>query len=112
LNRERIEDTVSKQLTDGGMTVRKHSDEDTYVYVNVMAGSLSNGTCISRYDLFLYTHATTKLSYGTARVLAQVLLMHRGGMSTSSVADHAATVGRGLEGFVTLFLQQIHDANK
>ena len=67
---------------------------------------------MSRYDVFLYTHATAKLSYRDQPVLVQVSLMHRGGIGTSAPAAHAAAVGRGLEGYVDLFVTQIRDANK
>ena len=112
LNQETLETAVSKRLADGGFTVRKNSDDDTYVYVNVITTSLSNGTCVSRYDAFLYTHATAKLSYRDQPVLVQVSLMHRGGIGSSAPVAHAAAVARGLEGYVDLFVTQIRDANK
>jgi hypothetical protein len=112
LNHDAIEAALSKRLTDGGFTVRKNSDEDTYVYVNVMTTTLSNGTCVSRYDAFLYTHATAKLSYRDQPVLVQVSLIHRGGIGSSAPTAHAAAVVRGLENYVDLFATQIHDANK
>jgi len=112
LNHDAIETMVSKRLTDGGFAVRKNSDEDTYVYVNVMTNTLSNGTCVSRYDAFLYTHATANLSYRDRPVLVQVSLMHRGGIGSSAPAAHAAAVARGLENYVDLIVTQIRDANK
>src|SRR5258708_36378703 len=42
LNHDTIESALSKRLTEGGFAVRRNSDEDTYVYVNVMSSSLSN----------------------------------------------------------------------
>jgi len=107
-----IEDALAKRLTSGGFTVRRNSDEDTYVYVNIMSTSLPSGMCASRYDTFLYTHATAKLSYREGPVLVQVSLMHRGGIGTSAPTAHSAAVVRGLEGYVDLFVTQIHDANK
>ena len=111
LSREAIESAVSKQLSGGGFTVRRNSDDDTYVYINVMTASMPNGTCFSRYDAFLYTHATTKLPYHDRPVLVQVLLMHRGGMGSSATSAHPATVARGLENFIGLFISQIRSAN-
>jgi hypothetical protein len=111
LSRGAIESAVSKQLSDAGFTVRRNSDEDTYVYINIMTGSVGNATCLSRYDAFLYTHATTKLSYHDRPVLVQVLLMHRGGMGSSAAPAHPATVSRGLENFIGLFINQIRSAN-
>ena len=112
LSHDAIESALTKRLTDGGFTVRRNSDEDTYVYVNVMTSRLGDGTCVSRYDTFLYTHATATLSYRETPVLVQVSLMHRGGISGGAVSTHAASVVRGLQNDVDLFVTQIHDANK
>lgn len=112
MNHDTIESAFSKRLTEGGFAVRKRSDDDTYVYVNVMTTSLSDGTCVSRYDAFLYTHATAKLSYRDQSVLVQVSLMHRGGIGSSAPTAHAAAVMRGLQNYIDLFVAQIHDANK
>lgn len=112
LNHDAIEAALSKRLTDGGFTVRTNSDEDTYVYVNVMTTTVAAATCVSRYDAFLYTHATANLSYRDRPVLVQVSLMHRGGIGTSAPTAHAAAVIRGLEEYVGLFVTQIRDANK
>jgi hypothetical protein len=112
LNHDLLESALSKRLTDGGFAVRRNSDEDTYLYVNVMTTTVSAGTCVSRYDLFLYTHATANLSYRDQPVLVQVSLMHRGGIGSSAPAAHAAAVARGLENYVDLVVQQIRDANK
>ncbi|HEX4683903.1 MAG TPA: hypothetical protein VH277_14385, partial [Gemmatimonadaceae bacterium] len=112
LKREAIEDAMSRRLTAGGLSVRRNSDEDTYVYVNVITTAMPNGGCVSRYDAFLYTHATAKLAYHERPVLVQVSLMHRGGIGTSGTASHAAAVARGLEGYADVFVTQIRDANK
>jgi hypothetical protein len=112
LNHDSLESAVMKRLTDGGFSVRRNSDEDTYVYVNVMTNSLSDGTCVSRYDAFLYTQGTATLSYRDRPVLVQVSLMHRGGIGTSAPAAHAAAVARGLQGYIDLFVTQIQGANK
>jgi len=111
LNRDAIESALSKRLGDAGFTVRKNSDEDTYVYVNVMTTSVAMGTCVSRYDAFLYTHATANLTYRDRPVLVQVSLMHRGGIGSSAPAAHAAAITRGLEGYIDLFVTQIKNAN-
>jgi hypothetical protein len=112
LNRDAIESALTKPLTDAGLSVRRNSDEDTYVYVNVMSSTLPSGACVSRYDAFLYTHGTATLSYHDRPVLVQVSLMHRGGIGTSVPSAHSAAVVRGLAGFVDLFVTQIRDANK
>ena len=112
LSQDAIEGALSKRLTSGGLAVRRNSDDDTYVYVNIMTTSLPNGLCVSRYDAFLYTHATATLSYRVQPVLVQVSLMHRGSIGSSAPAAHGAAVVRGLEDYIDLFVTQIHDANK
>ena len=112
LSQNAIEDALSKRLTSGGFAVRRNSDDDTYVYVNIMTTSAPNGLCVSRYDAFLYTHATAKLSYRDQPVLVQVSLMHRGGIGTSAPTAHGAAVVRGLGDYIDLFITQIRDANK
>lgn len=112
VNHDAIETALSKRLTDGGFIVRRNSDDDTYVYVNVMTSSSPNGLCVSRYDAFLYTHATAKLSFRDQAVLVQVSLMHRGGIGSSAPADHGAAIARGLQDYVDLFIAQIREANK
>jgi hypothetical protein len=113
LRRDAIEDALSKRLTAGGLSVRRNSDEDTYVYVNIITTRLpESGTCVTRYDAFLYTHATARLSYRDRPVLVQASLIHRGGIGTSAAISHPSAVTRGLEGYVDLFVQQIRDANK
>src|SRR5262249_38898124 len=111
LRQDAIEDAVAKRLAAGGLSVRQNSDEDPYVYANVITTSLASGTCVSRYDAFLYTHATSKLSYHERPVLVQVSLMHRGGIGASATAVHSASVLRGLEGYVDVFVSQIKQAN-
>ena len=106
-----LEAALSKRLGDGGFTVRRNSDDDTYLYVNVMTTS-SNGACTSRYDAFLYTHATANLSYRDRPALVQVSLMHRGGLASSGANTHAAAIQRGLEGYVDTFIGLIRQANQ
>ena len=77
-----------------------------------MTTAPSSGVCVSRYDAFLYTHATANLSYRDKPVLVQVSLIHRGGIGGSAPTAHAAAVSRALEGYVDLFVSQIRDANK
>ena len=112
LSRDTIESALSKRLRDAGFAVRTNSDEDTYLYVNIMTTAGSNGTCVSRYDAFLYTHATARLSYRDRPALVQVSLAHRGGIGSSAPTGHAAAVVRALEAYVDVFIGEIHDANK
>lgn len=112
LNHDALESALSSRLSTAGFSVRKNSDEDTYLYVNVMTTNMPNGTCVSRYDAFLYTHGTANLSYHDQPVLVQVSLMHRGGIASSAPMSHAANVTRGLENYVDLFVTQIQAANR
>lgn len=112
LSRDAIEGALAKRLTDGGFMVRRNSDDDTYVYVNIMTTSVSNGLCVSRYDTFLYTHATATLTYRDQPVLVQVSLIHRGGIGSSAPSAHGAAVVHGLENYIDLLITQIRDANK
>ena len=112
LNQSTFETALAKQLTDAGFKVRQNSDEDTYLYVNVITSSLSTGLCVSRYDAFLYTHTTAKLSYQETPVLVQVSLLHKGGIAGGASATHGAAVLRGLQEYVEQFATRIHDANK
>jgi hypothetical protein len=112
LSQDAIESALSKRLTTSGLTVRRNSDEDTYVYVNVQTTMLTGGMCVSRYDAFLYTHATANLTYAKHPVLVQVSLMHRGGVNVGAPAGHGSAIVRGLEGYIDVFTSQIRDANK
>ena len=112
LNQGTLETAVSKRLSDAGFKVLQNSDEDTYVYVNVMTTSPSTGLCVSRYDAFLYTHTTARLSYQDTPVLVQVSLLHKGGIAGGASAAHAAGVLRGVQEYVDQFSTRIRDANK
>jgi hypothetical protein len=112
LSASTLEAAVSKRLSDAGYKVLLNSDEDTYLYVNVITSNLSTGLCVSRYDAFLYTHTTAKLSYQETPVLVQVSLLHKGGIAGGASAAHAQGVVRGLQEYVDQFSSRIRDANK
>ena len=112
LSQGTLETAVSKRLSDAGFTVLRNSDEDTYVYINVITTSVSTGLCVSRYDAFLYTHTTAKLSYQETPVLVQVSLLHKGGIAGGASAAHAEGVLRGVQEQVDQFSTRIRDANK
>jgi hypothetical protein len=112
LNQSTLETAISKRLSDAGFKVLRNSDEDTYVYINVITSSLSNGLCVSRYDAFLYTHTTARLSYQETPVLVQVSLLHKGGIGGGAPAAHATEVLRSVQEYVGQFATRIHDANK
>lgn len=107
-----IESAVSKRLTDAGFRVLRNSDEDSYVYVDIITTQPSPGLCVSRYDAFLYTHTAATLSYQQAPVLVQVSLLHTGGLAGGSPASHADGVLHGIQEYVDQFAARIHDANK
>jgi hypothetical protein len=112
LKQDTIEATVSKSLSDTGLRVRRNSDEDTYVYVVVLTSSLSTGLCVSRYDVFLYSHTTATLSYQHTPALVQVSLLHKGGIAGGAPAAHADGVVRGIKENVDQFAARIRDASK
>ena len=112
LNQGTLEGAVSKHLADAGLKVRRNSDEDTYVYVNVITTSLSSGLCVSRYDAFLTTHTTATLSYQQTPVLVEVSLLHKGGIAGGGAAAHANGVLKGVLEYVDQFAARIRDANQ
>lgn len=112
LSQTALETAISKRLSESGFSVLGRSDEDTYVYVNVITTSLATGLCVSRYDAFLYTHTTARLSYQQTPVLVQVSLLHQGGIAGSASAGHAEGVLRGVQGYIDQFAARIRDANK
>jgi hypothetical protein len=89
-----------------------HPGLRAYVNVNVITTSLSTGPCVSRYDAFLYTHTTAKLSYHETPVLVQVSLLHKGGLAGGASAAHAEGALRGVQEYVGQFSTRIRDANK
>ncbi len=112
LTSDAIEAAVSKPLTDAGLKVARHADEDSFLYVNVITASTSAGLCFSRYDAQLYTTTTATLSYGSSRVLVQALLMQEGGVAGGAPADHGASVMKALAEAVGQFATRIRDANR
>ena len=111
LKQDVLEADVSRHLTAAGLQVRRNSDEDTYVYVSIMSGKLSDGLCVSRYDVFLSTHTTAALSYHETPVLVEVSLLHKGGLAGGSPADHAQSVLKGVLEYVDQCTARIRDAN-
>jgi hypothetical protein len=107
-----IETAVAGKLKSAGFTVVMNTDEDSYVYVNVITGSLSAGSCVSRFDVNIYTHTTARLSYQPSPVLVQVSLLHRGGISGGAAAGHSATVVKSVSDYLDEFIARIKAANK
>jgi hypothetical protein len=107
-----LEAAVAGKLKSAGFTVLTNSDEDSYVYVNVLTGSVSPGSCVSRFDVTVSTHTTARLSYQPAPVLVEVSLLHRGGISAGAAAGHSATVIKGVSEYLNEFIDRIKAANK
>ena len=112
MKQDAIEAAVTKSLTDAGLKVRRNSYEDTYIYVDILTSSLSTGVCVSRYDVFLYSHTTATLSYQRTPALVQVSLLHKGGIAGGAPAAHADGVMRGIKENVDQFAARIRDASK
>jgi hypothetical protein len=107
-----LEAAASKPLTDAGLQLVHRSDEDTYLYVNVMTSRATNGLCVSRYDVSINTHTTAKLSYGSAPVLVEATLLHKGGLAGGAAAVHADAVVNGVKDYAAAFAARIRDANR
>jgi hypothetical protein len=112
LSQSAIEAAVSKSLTDAGFKVLRNSDEDTYVYVQVITTSAPGGLCVSRYDVSLTTHATTPLPYRPNPVLVQVQLLHSGGIAGGPPGAHADAVLRNVKQYVDAFVARIRAASR
>lgn len=111
LKQDALESAIEKHLADAGLHVERNSDDDTYLYVNVNTVSASPTLCVSRYDVTLYSHTASKLSYTVSPVLLQVELLHRGGIAGGGPAVHADGVTKGVLEYVDQFTSRIGNAN-
>ncbi len=107
-----LEAAVSKTLADGGLKVVRNSDNDTYLSVNVQTTTVPPALCITRYDVYLYTHTTAKLSYQAAPSIVRVSLVHEGGLAGGSGATHAANVTSNVTQYVEQIADRIKRANQ
>ncbi len=107
-----IEAAVSKSLADAGLRVRRNADEDTFVYVHVMTTIVGSGLCVSRYDTFLYSYATTTLSYQAKPLLLQVSLLHKGGIAGGPAATLGDSIVKNIKEDVDGFAGRIRAANR
>jgi hypothetical protein len=112
LTESALEAVVAGKLKSAGFTVLMNTDEDSYVYVNVITGSLSTGSCVSRFDVTVYTHTTARLTYTASPVLVQVSLLHKGGISAGAAAGHSASVVKSVSEYMDEFITRIRAANK
>ena len=111
LKHDALEDALARRLTAGGLNVRRNSDEDTYLYVNIITTAMPNGSCVRGRRVPL--HARDRegdLSPATSVGAGVAAAPWRHRRKRGRV--HAAAVSRGLEGYVDLFVTQIRDANK
>jgi hypothetical protein len=112
LSQAPLEASVSKSLTDAGFKALRNSDEDSYVYVRVMTTAASAGLCVSRYDVYVYTHTMATLPYQTSPVLVLVELLHKGGMTGGAPNTHGNAVGRSVQQLVDEFAARIRGSGK
>ena len=111
LTQAALEAAVAGKLKSAGFTVLMNTDEDSYVYVNVITGSLSTGSCVSRFDVTVYTHTNARLTYQPSPVLVQVSLLHKGGISGGAAAGHSAAVVKAVSEYLDEFITRIKAAN-
>jgi hypothetical protein len=107
-----LDAAVAKALTDGGLKVVRNSDEDTYLYVQVFTTALNTGFCFSRYDASIVTNAPATPSYSERPVLAEVHLLHKGGLTGGGAGSHGDQVTRALTQYVSQFVTQIARVNR
>ncbi len=112
LSQQAIESATVRSLTDAGFKVLRNSDEDTYLYVQVMTTSGSGGLCVSRYDVFLYTNTVAPLPYQSGSTLVQVELLHSGGIAGGRIGTHADAVMGPVKKAVDEFIGRIRAANR
>ena len=112
LERSTLETTIATSLTDAGFKIQRNADEDTYLYIDIITASVSNGVCVSRYDASLYTHATTRLDYQDQTVLVRVLLLHEGGLAGGNPKEHSERVLANLTQHVKKFGERIRAAGQ
>jgi hypothetical protein len=112
LSQAAIDSATVKSLTDAGFKVQRNADEDTYLYVQVITTSGSGGLCVSRYDVFLYTHTVTALPYQGGTNLVQVELLHSGGIAGGRIGTHADAVMGPVKKAVDEFIGRIRTASR
>jgi hypothetical protein len=112
LRKDAIEAAVSRSLADAGLKVIPYTDRDTYVDVSVMATSASAGLCVSRFDVTLFTRATTTLPYQGTATLVQVSLLHKDGIAGGAPGALGDAVVRNVKQVVDEFAARIRSANR
>ncbi len=110
LSQAPLEALVSKGLGDAGFKTMRNSDEDSYVYVQVMTTATPAGLCVSSYDVYLYTHTMATLPYQSTPMLVRVELLRKGGMTGGSPKTHSDVVGRSVKQAVDEIASRIRAA--
>jgi hypothetical protein len=110
LSQAPLEALVSKSLGDAGFKTMGNSDEDSYVYVQVMTTATPAGLCISSYDVYLYTHTMATLPYQSSPVLVRVELLRKGGITGGSPKTHGDVVGKSVKQLVDEIASRIRAA--
>jgi hypothetical protein len=110
LSQAPLEAMVSKSLGDAGFKTTRNSDEDSYVYVQVMTTATPAGLCVSSYDVYLYTHTMATLPYQSSPVLVRVELLRKGGMTGGSPKAHSDVVGKSVKQAVDEIASRIRAA--
>jgi hypothetical protein len=113
LDQTKIKTSIAKILADAGFKSQPYGKEDADVLLNIVTSRLPDGTCISRYDASVVSHADASFPYVKGTVSAvEVQLLHEGGMAGGSPAAHASAVVDALAKSVAHFVAQIRAAGK
>jgi hypothetical protein len=113
LDQTKIQTSIAKILADAGFKSNAYGREDADLLVSVVTSKLPDGTCVSRYDASLVSHADATFPYLKGTVAAvEVQLLHDGGMAGGSPAAHASGVMDSLAKSVNHLISQIRAAGK
>jgi hypothetical protein len=112
LDQNRIRTSVARILADAGFKTQPYGNEESYVLVSVVTSRLSDGVCVSRYDVSLMANGDANFPYLKGTVMVEVPLLRQGGMAGGSPAQHASGVMDAITKAVTSFVAQIRAAGK
>jgi hypothetical protein len=113
LDQAKIKTSLVGILTGAGFKPQQYGQEDADLLVSVVTSRLPDGTCVSRYDASLVSHADANFLYLKGTVAAvEVQLLHEGGIAGGSPAAHASAVMDALAKSVNRFVSRLRAANK
>jgi hypothetical protein len=113
LDQRKIQTSIAKILADAGFKSNAYGREDADLLVSVVTSKLPDGTCVSRYDTSLVSHADATFPYLKGTVAAvEVQLLRDGGMTGGSPSTHASGVMDALAKSVNHIVSQIRAAGK